>query len=405
MLRSRSSPKKEHMSVKEVAQLWARLQFFPIEMIAACEGKSVKSLLAESTGLSPAHLSTSGLVVKSAKKLDQVGFHVQAHAQKSLKSKGYSDDEVRQQIAACPDTALAGLAYRLGQAGSEPLQLAMDFGARLDRLTLRAIHCAKTYDLQNYQGLVVEFLEEERNASRVEESRQEVGLLQQQVLAATDWADLQKPTDQLLQYLLLAMLAAVDVEWGARYFRRLSPTPTFFWMTPRFHPEFDETNSKGLKRDVVARPVGKLLELLWAVTKRAASKQNEWPSEPPGPSLLARDIAHVPTSDGVIRKWSSGAKPLRFDQATELWVSLHASLSGGQAFEVPLPWIAVALWMERALIRPMPKSSKAGTVVILSDSAYQHIWVAHRERWATHLPKPGNLPWPEWLLAQSSWPE
>lgn len=393
------------MSVKEVVQLWTQLQFFPIEMIAACEGKSVKSFLAESTGLSPAHLSTSGLVIKNAKKLDQVGFHVQAHAQKNLKSKGYSDDEVRQQIAACPDTALAGLAYRLGHAGPEPLQLAMDFGARLDRLTLRAIHCAETHDLQNYQDLVVQFLQEEWTASGVEENRQEVGQLQQQVLAATDWADLQKPTDQLLQYLLLAMLAAVDVDWGARYFRRLSPTPTFFWMTPRFHPEFDETNSKGLKRAVVTRPVGKLLELLWAVTKRGASKQNEWPSEPPGPSLLASDIAHIPTNDGVIRKWSSGAKPLRFDQAAELWESLHANLLGGEAFEVPLPWIAVALWMERALIRPMPKSSKAGTVVILSDSTSQHIWVAHRERWATYLPKPGNLSWPEWLLAQSSWPE
>lgn len=393
------------MSAQEVARLWARLQLFPVEIMAACEGKSVKSVLAESTGLSPAHLSTSGLVVKSSKKLEQVGFHAQAHAHKSLKSKGYSDNEVREQIAACPETALAGLAYRLGHAGTEPLQLAMEFGARLDRLALHAIQCAELGDRSAYQKLVVEFLDEERTSTRAEEGRVELLQLQQQVLSAADWANLHKPTDQVIQHLLLAMLAAVDVEWGARYFGRLSPTPTFFWLTPRFHPDFDALNSKRLERNVVARPVGKLLKLLWAVMKRGASKQGEWPAEPPGPSLLARDIAHVPTNDGVIRKWSSGAKPLRFDQAAELWTSLDENLLGGEAFELPVPWIAVALWMEQALIRPMANSSKAGTVIILSDSAYQHVWAAHRARWATHLPKPGNLPWPEWLVAQSSWPE
>lgn len=393
--------------VSEVARLWAGLGLFPLEMIAACEGKSTGSFLAEATGLSPAHLSSSGLEVKNQKRLGRVRQHAQEYARSGLAAKGYSPDEIEQYIAAYPETALAGLAYRLGHAGPAPLSLAMSLGARLDRLVLDVLRCVENDELSAYQCLLIDFLDEEKHFVEDQKYTADIAEIRRALSAATDWASLQGPSDAVVQHVLLAVLAAVDVEWGARYFGSLAPTPTFLWLAPQFHPDFDASNSKGMKRNVVTRPVSKLFDLLWAVTKRGTSRHARWPAKSPSPPMLAADIGHESTGDGVIRKWTNGAKPIRLDQVAELWASLTANLSGGTTFEVPFPWIAVALWMERALVKrsSKPNSSKPGTVIFLSDIAYQAIWAGHRKRWADELPEPGNLPWPEWLLAQSSWPD
>ncbi len=391
----------------KVENPWVLLQSFPLEMVAAGEGKSVKSFLSDATGLSPAHVSTKGLEIKSTKRLNRLNQEMLHRARSGLSVKGYSTTEIEQCISDCPQTALAGLAYFLGHAGSEALTLAISVGARLDRLAMEALKCIEKDEILPYKRLLLDFLDEERRSFAGRENLAGIDEVQQVLMAANDWSSLRGPSNKVAEYTLLATLAAVDVEWGARYFGRLAPTPTFLWLAPQFHPDFDAANSKGLKRDVLKSPVGKLFDLLWAVTKRGASGGAEWPANPPGPSALAKDINHVQTGDNLIRKWTSGAKPLRTAQVTELWASLNANLCGGETFEVPLPWIAVALWMERALVRRTlkPKSSKPGTVIFLSDIAYQAIWTEYRRRWAEQLPEPGNLPWPQWLLAQSAWPD
>lgn len=283
----------------------------------------------------------------------------------------------------------------------------MSLGARLDRLALDALRCVENDEVSAYRRLLIDFLDEEIHFVEDRQYAADIAEVRQALSASTDWASLQGPSDAVAQYVLFAVLAAIDVEWGARYFGRLAPTPTFLWLAPQFHPDFDASNSKGLKRNVVTRPVSKLFDLLWAVAMRGTSRHARWPTNPPSPPTLAADIGHESTSDGVIRKWTNGAKPIRLDQVVELWASLTANLSGGTTFEVPIPWIAVALWMERTLVKRSSKqnSTKAGTVIFLSDTVYQAIWAGRRKRWADELPEPGNLPWPDWLKAQSSWPD
>lgn len=390
-----------------INRLWASLCTLPLDMLAACEGRSrsIRSILADATGLSAAHLSQSGLTVKSPKRAQTIQARMRTQARRQLTAKGYSPNEIEQILAEHPDTPLAGLVYRLGQAGPAPLKLAMEFAARIDQLAEGVVRAMASGRMEPYKALLLEFLGEELACYPVPDAQADLTQLQQAVSSATEWAELDAPTAHLVEYLLLAVLAAVDVEWGARYFGRLTPTPTFLWMSPRFHPDFDPQNFNGLKRDVLARPVGNLLRVMWTLAKRGTSKREAWPAEPPGPSELARDIASEDISDGLVRKWSTGAKPATLDQMASAWASLCGSLSGGLAYELPFPWIAVALWMERALVKRKPDTTVPSTVVFLSDTAYQTLWAGHRQRWSTQLPKPGDRPWPEWLLAYSSWPE
>lgn len=391
----------------DIAKLWAGLGVIPLDMIAALRGRSTNSFLAEATGLSPAHLSSSGLEIKNQKRQVRFREHLLDRTRSGLAANGWSPDEIEQYVAACPETVLAGLAYNLVHAGPAPLPLAVSVCARLDRLVLDAHRCVESGDLSAYQCLLIEFLDEEGLYVENPQYSADISEIRRTILSATDWASLQGPSDALAQHVLFAVLAAIDVEWGASYFGGLTPTPTFLWLMPRFHPDFDRSNSKGLKRNVVTRPVAKLFDLLWALTKRGTSRNAMWPSNAPGPSELAKDIAHESIDDGVIRKWTNGAKPIRFDKVIEVWESLTENLSGGGTFAPPVPWIAVALWMERALLKGAvkPNSAIPKTVLIPSDIAYKAVWAMHRKRWADKLPEPGNHPWPGWLLAQSSWPD
>ncbi len=383
------------------------LLLWPLEMIAACEGRSrsIRSVVMESTGLSAAHLSQSGMSIRNAKRLRQVKQHVSEHSRRVLGLKGYDSDEVEKILASCPDTPLAGMVYRLGQASPAQLDLAISFAARVDRLGCSAVESVEADALTTYKLALDAFLEEELSCYPDPEARGEFDKLRVSVLAGGDWADLLGPTEAVAEYTLLSVLAAVDADWGARYFGKLRPAPTLLWLAPRFHPDFDPENSKGIKRDVLSRPVGNLLRLMWILAKRGTSKHRAWPDTAPGPSLLARDVAHEATSDVLIRKWSAGVKPATLDQLAEVWQSLCSNLSDGLTYELPLPWIAVALWMERALIRRRAGSGKPETVLFLSDTAYLRVWAGHRERWSAQLPEPGDHTWPERLLAQSAWPE
>lgn len=392
---------------ENINRLWGSLCAVPLDMLTACEGRSrsIRSVVAAATGLSAAHLSQSGLAVKSHKRAQSIQARMRTQARRQLSAKGYSPDEIAQILAEHPDTPLAGLVYRLGQAGQAPLKLAMDFAARIDQLADGVAKAMETSEVEPYKALLLEFLREELACYPAPDAQDELNKRQQTISAAAEWAELDAPTAHLVEYLLLAVLAAVDAEWGARYFGGLTPNPTILWMSPRFHPDFDPENSKGLKRDVVARPVGSLLRVMWTLAKRGTSKREAWPAEPPGPSELARDIASEDISDGLVRKWSTGAKPATLDQMAEVWASLCRNLSGGPVYELPFPWIAIALWMERALVKRKPDTTVPGTVVFLSDTAYQTIWAGHRRRWSAQLPEPGDRPWPEWLLAYSSWPD
>ncbi len=390
---------------KEVARVWAALLSLPLDVFAACEGQSVQSFLSDITGLSPAHMSTRGLAVKSSKRLDRVAKHVRDYARQSLEAKGYLEGDVDQLLEECPQTPLAGLVHRLGQALPKPLELAMEVGSRIDKLAFDAMRAAEGNALEVYRELLLQYLDEELPFYGDDAYRAEILELRREMSMAVNWSDLQSASDSVAQYALLATLSAVDAEWCAHYFRRLAPTPTFPWLFPRFHADFDASNSKGLKRNIVDRPVGRVLDLLWSIAKRGTNKQQVWPDAPPGASLLARDIAHEMIGDGDIRKWSCGARPLLLDQMVELWASLTQNLSNGNCIDLPIPWMAVALWMERAHVRRRPKSSKPETVIVLSDTSYRAIWLSQRTRWKDQLPEPGDLPWPGWLLAQSSGPD
>ena len=357
----------------------------------------MQSVLNGLTGLSPAHLSTRGLAVTNPKKLRQVQQHGQQWLLTFLTDKGYSGDQVKNLISGQPQTPLAALAYGIQHSAFQPLPLTVGHAQWLDAFTAGAKERLLAQDLPSYRVWLLAFLQEASDAGAEAGTSERLCKLARAIAAADDWYALRWPTDQLAQQVLLSFVAAWDVESGARYFTALVPMPTL----PGFFPRIQASKNNAAPGTLaVIRPVQLLLQRLWVIAKRGTSLSKRWPDQLPGPTELAGDIALPSVSDATIRKINAGFCKLSADAVLELWTSLCESLSGGQTYPPPFMWILMALWMDTALLKPLPKTGRPGSVVILDEAAYRHIWAMHRSCWAGDLPRPGADPWPRCLLDQ-----
>lgn len=383
---------------------WLALLSFRPVVFAASEARSLASLLVESTGLSTSHLMTRGLHVQSQRRLEKVRWAMERATQKRLIDAGFSEGEAEDYLRCCPETPLASLAFQLGNEAIGHLDLAVGFCAVLDAHAMALIDAIEREDLVAYKQRLVLLLEDDQLLWTSIASASHLAAATSELSAATDWSEVVQQSEKSVHDVVFSILVAIDVDWGAKFFRSLEPQPTLVWLFPRLHPDFDRDNSRELKRDLVCRPAKLLLELLWGVAQRGASPSESWPSAEPGASRLAADIALADVSDQKIRHWTSGSRPLRYSQAHDVWRSLTANLLSGLEWPSPSPWLVFGLWMDRQMVKRPEGSARSQTVVIPPADDYVRVWHALRAKWAASLPEAGRKPWPEWITARAHSP-
>ncbi len=388
----------------ELAGIWQRARLAPLSFVSALAGRSVKSLLSDATGLSLAHLSSKGLRVASRNREREVERHVHEKARAAFMQAGLSQAEADAVLARRPETAWAVFVFDLEFVTGLPLSLSAACALGLDELAARAIRALEGADVEAYRAVLEAALREDPDNIDAPQPDPGFADLSNAIGAATGWPALVAPTNLLVDYKLLSLLAALDVEWGARYFESMAPTPTLPWLFPRFHPDFDETNSRELKRDVVARPIRSLLQLMWMLPRSRVGQTLAWPDRFPGPSEFARDVARETLTDATVRKMFAGVRRLRLDEVLDLWTALCRALGDGIERPPPWLWVMVGLLMEERFLENVPGGTRPGTIAIPSEAAYRRMWDNHRRRWADSLPPAGVRTWPAWLLAQSSSP-
>jgi hypothetical protein len=388
-----------------LAAHWLNFLAFSIGLGAACEGLSVKSALSKFTKLSPAHISTQGLLVKNPKRQRAMMAAGPNMLRDELTRGAYTEPEIDAIFARRPATPLAALAFDLGLGMPNELPLATAYAARLDALAQEALACLEAHDLPAYSTCLTRFIDDEANLGQTTAALLALLSDVQAPMASHDMASLRTGTDRVLNYALLAFLAAVDLEWSTQYAARMTPTPTFHWLAPRFHPEFDPAGTTKIKRDLVSHPIRHLLTLCWLLTQHGHSKhKSHWEEMPPGPAELTQAIGLPDVSDVQIRKLTTGQRKCTLKLAMTLWEGLCQGIPADRSFAAPMPWMIFSIWMQTQHVHTWrEEGNKRWKVVILSEPEYKVIWQAHRARWAAQLPQPGTLPWPEWLLAQSSW--
>jgi hypothetical protein len=390
--------------VNKLVSSWTNFMLLGIGIGAACEGLSVKSYLSKITTLSAAHISTQGLHIKNPKRQREVMEAMRSRFRNQLTDAGFSELKIESFEARRPTTPLAVLAFELGIGMPNELRLTTAYAERLDALAKAALTSLEARDLQAYRACLAKFMENEANEPHTPTTHLSLVNKLRSQLVADDMASLHHATGQVLAYALLAFLAAIDLEWLAHYATWLRPTPTFHWLLPRLNPDFDPALPMKAMRNLVAPPARHLLTLCSVVTQCAMSKNRYWPKGPPGPTDLTHLIGLPEVTEPMIRKIITGQKKITLSQAVDCWRGMLQTLPEREHFDPPMPWLVFALWSQEMHV----KRHRIGQVTerkieVLDEHDYKAIWGAHLQRWADHLPPPGEHPWPEWMLAQSSW--
>jgi hypothetical protein len=390
--------------LNQTAANWMNFLLCGIGMTAACEGLSVKSALSKFTTLSPAHLSTRGLQIKSPKRQREVTAAGEKVMRERLIWAGYTAPEIDALCARRPVSPLAALTSSMGIGIPNELALTTAFASRLDALGQEALAYLETHDLPAYRKCLTRFIREEMNSHPNSTELKHLLIDMQRELDSDGIATVRRSTDRVLDYALHALLSALDLEWSTQYFHTMQPTPTLHWLFPRFHPDFSPTGSIKIKRDLVSHPNSHLLTLCWLVVRRALAKTNRWQAKAPGPAELTRAIGVEEITEGQVRKLTTGQQKLTLSKAIAIWDGLCQALPADRPIPAPMPWMFFGIWMQTQHVHTRRENGKKHwTVVILDEPKYKALWRAHREHWSSQLPQPGTMPWPEWLLAQSSW--
>lgn len=394
-------------SIARLGAIWAGLSLtLPLDLIASSLGKSVRSYLQMVTGLSQAHLATRGLHVRHEKRRLEVLANIEKTSRSHLEGQGYSAREIDEVLRDMPSAPLAQLVYWFAQCRPGSLPLAAEYAKSVNALCVNAQTALQEQCLATYKRALADFIQAEFSDGGTGSSSRDVETLMCEIDAADDWAGLGQPSNDIAMLAMVSLLAAVDAEWTPRYFGRLQPVPTFLWMLPKVDPALRECGlDKPRKRPLLESPTRRLLQMLWLIMKRRTSATHDWPACRPGPAELARDIGQIDLSDALISKWFAGAKPLRLAEVLVLWEGLSGMSAGADRYEPPLPWMAIAIWAERVLVRRYVNSTKLASVVLLSEDQYRSAWSRHRARWGASAPVGGDLSWPRWLVDQSSSPE
>lgn len=406
------TPRQPPTAAQSLLGIWLEFLGWSVDLFAAAEGVSPKSYLCACTGLSPAHISTKSLLGTSKRRLAQAIQHAnEVELQGLVALAGFTHDEALAYIQSLPTTPLARVVQRITHGHPTQMRLATAFAGQLDSLVTAVIEALEVDDLDAYRRHLIAFLQSQ--LPHVQPGELALGqlhpkLLIQRLEANPSEEQLRNASEKAFEYLLFALLAAIDVEWASEYVPRLKPSPTFHWLMPSCKPDFNPAAGERIRKGWLGHPIGHLLDLMWAISMYAGTNGRKWPESRPGAAKLAKDIGIVDLTDHKVRKWQRGLRPVALVDALAVWKGLLQDKRLEADSSPPIPWITLALWFQRALIGKkvnLPDGRKEQRFIFFPELVYQAIWLSFRHRWKDELPRPGKEAWPEHLLPQPSCPD
>ncbi len=367
----------------------------PLHLLAAQEGKAIRAWLSEWTGLSPARIGQGNLDNLRQSRLDRIEDHAR---QKAKKIAEWSDDEL--------DTRQRSLRLENGETGlwaswvagvvvdpSTDIPYTLDIALNVDRLLQRLAVALQADDAKEV-GLAVRRC---AATSRWSDSNQAQSGESGAAGRAADGEDVSVIVSSLIEEAFYDLMSALDAEWGGTYFGKLSPAPVFLWVAPRVNPDLVLGQRPKTKRNLMFRPVRRLLEISHALVHYGTT--GDWPSSAAG----AAEIGQACTwGERGIANLFDGTRKLTLKSYLSLWNGLCADLVRRKqvpSVECPVPLAAMAITFQRFLVQTTDEH-KWRSFVVLDEQKYTSLWSRHRKNLAGQRP-PGAVGWPAWLVNQS----
>jgi len=369
-----------------------RLSYLPIHLLCLLEGRAERTVFAEITGLSPSRLRRGNKAAfRQSTEEKAIASALRRLEQRALDA-GMTPEEFAAWCAAAP-SAVAGkprpfadLVYGM----DAQLPLSRSIGEEIDNL-LDALQLAfNANDLTSFQQRLIAFSRMSEVIQTSAQAAEKYQARHQAIETAHDWQSVSVAASDIWGDILFYFLAALDVEYGATYFKKFQPRPLFPLVFPKAHPDFDlENPGKKPRRNFLFTPTRRLLELSYALL--VWSKTHRWEKKPVGRKRLAEALGLDEQSVGNL---FDGTRNLSRSLYVSLWQSLCENVARRGPFDYPLPLLVAAI-LGQALITRHP-DQKLDSFVLLDQVGYRSYWTWHRRLWASHPPD-GTESWPAWL--------
>ncbi len=405
----RNPPKLDAYEGRErVAACLQILTLLPVVYNAAAMKRSVRSSLSEVLGISKSHMAKGGLATLKPRMQAKAHANAIAYGKARAQKKGWSEEDFQKVQDTVPKLAngklapLASWVHVIQSVQSAPLPLNVALALERDELIDFLLQATIDDEPAAFRDAVLEAIVEDT----VESPDNADGDLLHEWARLETWEDITAPFAALTQVLLVTFIAALDAEWGARYFGGFEPQPVFLWVAPRMNPN-QSAADKVSRRSPVMRPTRRLLELSYAVVEHAYL--GVWPDGPPGRSAVS---AAMGLEDYVVGNLFDGTRRLGFDEFEENWLQmcrqprLQRKRKGFRHFPNILAYVAIG--MEAMLVETGPRM-KFLSALLLDEVDYRGRWAYFREHWKSELemleqPATPLEAWPAWLRSQSILP-
>lgn len=405
-----------------VAQALEAAWLMPFHVLAAGRNQSVRSLLAEMTGLSKARIARGRLDLLRATTEERVRGNLRAWLEKEIGSAEASSivnawkenaPRTRSGMSALWTTWIQSFEF----APVLVLPRTKAVALQIDDLINRLICACRTNDLSAFKQVWRDHLELHGTAIRVGTDPVAIPATATDLQicdAVESWRGAQDVSLHGIDGLYMDLMATFDAEWGTVYFGGRQRSPLFPLVMLRLQDGLLETGRATSRRNLFHRPARRLLELMYSLSFR--SRYRRWPAKAPGPQAiaLALDDASEDTevSATLVSNHFDGTRKLTMDLAYDYWWRLqrrfHPAANPSQQLAPPLPVMVLALHWDELLIRDRGQS-----FFIFDQKEYASLWTLRNRQCQTSrnesvesLAKNGHqeesLDWPSWLTGQSS---
>lgn len=393
----------ENKDVIEVARSLFAFALMPLDGYAKVDGKALRKVLQEVTGLSPATIAKGDLDSLGPTTREKVALH----QQKWLKEQaGDSQDKltaVQRRIATAPKTASGGPAPWAGwihmfeHLPELPLPRSKQIALLVDELIEGLMKARTTGDVIAYRQVLLDHFARYGNpiclqGEPLEPLKGDISVL----TGLNNWQDARTLTGKLVDNLYLDMLTALDVEWCGVAFGQAKVPPLFPLVMAKVKDGLELGVVPESKKNLFIRPTRRMLVFMHALLHKYY--RGKWPTRAASPKALANALG---LEASELSNFFDGTRKLTMNKTNNHWVTLCKYFSKGKTRlqdmpTLPEPLIWLALYWQQILVKDKERS-----IVLLDKDTYAKYWQRRHDLWLGQS-KAKAIEWPSWLTGQSS---
>lgn len=375
----------------------------PLHGLAEVDGKSLRTVLHELTGLSHARIAKG--------KLDSLRPSTQTNIKRHQKSwltaqaKGQAEllTSMQTRIATAPKTAAghhanwASWVHMFEHLPELRLSRSKQIALVVDELLEALLKACISGEVSAYRQVLLDHFERYGSPIRLDdEPLQPLDGDTSELTGLNNWQDAARLTGQLFDNLYLDMLTALDVEWCGVAFGQTRVPPLFPLVMARVKDGFELGVVPDSKKNLFIRPNRRLLVFMHALLHKRY--RYKWPAREASPKVLATALGLEASN---LSNYFDGTRRLTLKKADIYWVALCTYFSKGQARlqdmpPLPEPLVWLALYWQQILVKDKERS-----IILLNTKGYLAFWQRRHDLWLGQS-KTKVLEWPSWLTGQSS---